>query len=107
MKNSVKIGLGILAGGGLLLAARIFQRNKNKVKTFTAPDGHSYKENEMYRNAHGDIYRNGRKVRMETPGEPGLDHHYTDAHHNTKSMMESGNQTVRNTNYHHKGLRHH
>jgi hypothetical protein len=48
MNNKVKIALVILAGSSLILLN--LRRRKNiKSKTYTAPDGNTYRENQIYR----------------------------------------------------------
>ncbi len=106
MKNSVKIGLGILAGGSLILASRLLKRNKNKLKTFTAPDGNSYKENEMYRNSQGEIFKNGRKLHFDTPELLSQANHHIDTYHN-QGKINSIHQPPKSPDYHQRGVRHH
>jgi hypothetical protein len=47
MNSKIKIALALLGTGTLIWGLR--KRKNNQVKTFTAPDGNTYKENQMYR----------------------------------------------------------
>ncbi|WP_333852328.1 hypothetical protein [Epilithonimonas sp.] len=107
MNNNVKIALGIIAGGSLVLATQLLKSKKTKKKIFKAPDGNSYKENQLYRNAHGEIFQNGKQLHFETPeflseADQSLDSNYGN------DYFSRSHQTVpRNINYHQKGVRHH
>ncbi|GGG56435.1 hypothetical protein [Epilithonimonas arachidiradicis] len=106
MKNSVKVALGFLAGGSLILAGQIIRNKKDKRKIFTAPDGNSYKENEMYRNSQGEIFKNGKQLHFETPEIPSQVNHHIDMPHNHNSVRDN-HSLPKNVNYHQKGVRHH
>ena len=106
MKNSVKIALGVVAGGVLVFLNHKRKNRANKNQIFTAPDGNKYKENQMYCTAEGDVYKNGRKLRLETPEnnvpvqnhvEPG----FNDQH------LNNNNNASQQVSYHQKGTRHH
>lgn len=105
MNNKVKIALGLLGGSLLLLALR---RKNKKLKTFIAPDGNTYKENQMYRTYDDKLYKNGKQIHFSTPetGQPS----YTPPipHDEAKTVIpknyQSGNKDV---TYHQKGIRHH
>ena len=106
MKSSVKIALGFLAGGGLLIAAGIVRKaRKNKSQTYSAPDGNTYQENEMYRNSQGEIFQNGKKLHFDTPELLSQAHHHIDSQINSK--FNNKNFNSRQVNYHQKGIRHH
>lgn len=105
MKNSIKVALGFAVGGGLILLSQLRQRKKKQIEKFTAPDGHQYLKNQMYRTAEGDIFKNGNKMHFETP------QHLTDA--NNKIDAHLNNQKINNQNtvsksvlYHKTGTRH-
>ncbi|WP_027380564.1 hypothetical protein [Chryseobacterium daeguense] len=66
MNNKVKIGLALLAGGALAFLS-LKKKNGKKPKTFTAPDGNSYKENQLYRTFEGKVYKNGKEFHFNTP----------------------------------------
>lgn len=106
MNISMKIGLGLLAGGTLVLAGKLLRKNRNKLKSFTAPDGNSYQEDEMYRTSEGDIFKNGRKMHFETPELLSQANRHIDTYQNNINRYNA-NQSVRNADYHHKGVRHH
>lgn len=106
MNNSIKIGLGLLAGGTLVLAVQLLRKNKNKLKSFTALDGNSYQKDKMYRTSEGDIFKNGRKMHFETPELLSQANRHIDTYQNNINLYNA-NQSVRNTNYHHRGVRNH
>ena len=62
MKNTIKVALGFAAGGALILLNQLRKKRKKQNEKFTAPDGHKYIKNEMYRNSEGDIFKNGKKL---------------------------------------------
>jgi len=107
MKNSVKIGLSLLAGGTAVLANHLIRKNRNKVQSFQAPDGNSYKENEMYRTAQGEIYKNGRKMHFETPELLSQANRHIDTYQNNQNVLNGATEPYRAADYHHKGVRHH
>lgn len=106
MKNSVKVALGFFAGGSLVLITHLLRKNRNNLKSFIAPDGNSYNENEMYRDSQGEIFKNGRKLHFETPELLSQANRHIDTYQNNMKM-NSVNQPFKNTGYHHKGVRHH
>lgn len=106
MNNTVKIALALAAGSSLLYMGL---RKKNKKKeVFLAPDGNTYKENEIYRTYDNKLFKNGKEFHFETPE---LDDHFPKS--NTFYGTMNGNthlkqQTAnKNVTYHHKGIRHH
>lgn len=106
MKNSIKVALGFLAGGSLILASQIIRNKRNKGKSFTAPDGNSYKENEMYRNSQGEIFKTGKQLHFDTPEILSQANHHIDTQFNQGNLKI--NQTIpKEVNYHQKGVRHH
>ncbi|MGO4709743.1 hypothetical protein AB4Y90_11640 [Chryseobacterium sp. 2TAF14] len=106
MKNSVKIALGIVAGGALIFLNNKRRARSNKNQTFTAPDGNEYGENQMYRTAEGEVFKNGKKIRFETPGNTQSDHSHVEANFKNQHLNDHHipNQQV---SYHQKGTRHH
>jgi len=106
MNNNVKIALGIIAGGSLVLATQLL-KSKKKNKIFTAPDGNSYKENQMYRTAHGEIFQNGKQLHFETPGLLAEAYQSLDSNYGNDKSSRNNQSIPRNINYHQKGVRHH
>ena len=106
MNNNVKIALGIIVGGSLVLATQLL-KSKKKNKIFTAPDGNSYTENQMYRTAHGEIFQNGKQLHFETPGLLAEANQSLDSNYGNVNFSRSNQAVTRNTNYHQKGVRHH
>lgn len=107
MNNNVKIALGIIAGGSLVLATQLLKSKKTNKKVFTAPDGNSYKENQMYRNAHGEIFQNGKQLHFETPELLAEANQSLDSNYGNDNFSRSHQAVSRNINYHQKGVRHH
>lgn len=105
MKNSVKIALGIVAGGVLVFLNQKRKGRNNKNHKFTAPDGNQYGENQMYRTAEGEVFKNGKKIRLETPENILSTHNHIDASFNNQHLNDhyNSNQQV---SYHQKGTRH-
>ena len=106
MKNTRKVALGFAAGGALILLNQLRKKRKKQNEKFTAPDGHKYIKNEMYRNSEGEIFKNGKKLNFETP------QHLTDANNKIDSRINQNlspkNQSPvsRNVTYHKTGTRH-
>lgn len=107
MNNNVKIALGIIAGGSLVLATQLLKSKKIKEKVFTAPDGNSYKENQMYRSARGEIFQNGKKLHFETPELLAEANQSLDSNYGNDNFSRANQDIPRNINYHQKGVRHH
>lgn len=108
MKNSVKITLGIVAGGILVfLNKKRKQRMNNKRQTFTAPDGHQYSENQMYRTSEGEVFRNGKKMRVQIPLNSSQNLSKVDSGFNNQHLNENFNLPKTEVSYHQKGTRHH
>ncbi len=105
MNKNVKIALGIIASGTLVLAGQLLRSKKNRKKAFTAPDGNRYEENQMYRTAQGQIFKNGKQLHFETPEL------FAEANHFIDNYREKGYKNNRNVpksvNYNQKGVRHH
>lgn len=106
MKNSLKVALGIMTGGVLIfLNYKRKQRGNNK-RVFTAPDGNQYKENQMYRTATGEIYKNGKKVRTELPKDSFKNQSKVDSHFNNQNLNENFSLPKNEVSYHQRGDRH-
>ncbi|WP_175622369.1 hypothetical protein [Chryseobacterium schmidteae] len=105
MKNSVKIALGIVAGGVLVFLNQKRKGRTNKNHTFTASDGNQYGENQMYRTAEGEVFKNGRKIRFDTPENVLPAHNHVET--NFKNQQFNNNQnSSQQVSYHQKGDRH-
>ena len=107
MKNTIKVALGFAAGGALILLNQLRKKKQRQDKQFMAPDGNKYLKNEMYRNAEGEIFKNGKKMHFDTPK------HLTDANSKIDARLAKNvnvnaqNQIGRNVTYHKRGVRHH
>ncbi|MFY1046355.1 hypothetical protein [Chryseobacterium sp. GP-SGM7] len=106
MKNSVKIALGIVTGGVLIFLNQKRRQRKNNGEIFTAPDGNQYKENQMYRAANGEVFRNGKKLRSQIPLDFSYKQNKFDSNMNNQNLNENFNLPKNNVSYHHKGDRH-
>ncbi len=106
MDNKVKIALGLIATGSLFFVA--FRRKNNKAKKFTAPDGNTYLENQLYKTYDGKLYKNGKQVylNVKDTGEKThtVSHHYDE---NNKIIPKNVQSFNKNVSYHQKGIRHH
>lgn len=105
MNNTVKIALALAAGSSLLYMG-LRKRIKQK-KVYLAPDGNTYKENQIYGTYENKLYKNGKEFHYNLPDQ------HDDPTSNMKSIKVSKNAplnyttTQKNTAYHHKGVRHH
>lgn len=106
MKNSIKIALGIVTGGALVYLAKKRLQGKNTGEVFTAPDGNQYKENQMYRTAEGEVFRNGKKMRVQTPVNSSQNLSKVDSKFNSQHLNENFNLPKNDVSYHHRGDRH-
>ena len=104
MKNTLKVALGFAVGGTLILMSQLKKRRKNQAKTFTAPDGNSYEENKMYRNAHGEIFKNGKKLHFDTPEL--LSDANTQIHSYESDRFNKHDTLSHQAKYHRRGARH-
>jgi cytochrome c len=107
MKNTIKVALGFAAGGALILLNELRKRKKMQKNNFVAPDGNEYQKDRMYRNAEGEIFRNGRKLHFETPQHLVEANHKIDSNLARNSHLNDQNPINRNVNYHKRGVRHH
>lgn len=106
MKNSVKIALGVAAGGILVYLNQRRKNQKNQENTFTAPDGNSYKKDQIYLTAQGETFKNGKKIRLETPENTSQHHNHIDANFNNQPLHENYEIPQQEISYHQKGDRH-
>lgn len=105
MNNKIKIALSLIAGGSLIYFG--MKKKNAKVKTFTAPDGNTYGEDQLYRTFDNKTYKNGKEVHFNIPETEGSNksfHHYETNQKLTKNYQTENHQNV---NYHQKGVRHH
>lgn len=106
MNNKIKIAL-VLAGAGTLLW-QLRKKQNGKKKVFTAPDGNTYKENQMYRTFDNKVYQNGKEIRFNTPvieqQNLSSQQHSDASEYNTGKNYQNINK---NPTYHQKGVRHH
>lgn len=107
MKNTIKVALGFAAGGALILLNQLRKRKQAKDRQFMAPDGNKYLKNEMYRNAEGDIFKNGKKLNFETPKHLNDANNKIDARAAKNHQFNDKNSANRNVTYHKRGVRHH
>lgn len=105
MNNKIKIALALAGAGTLIWSLR---KKQNKPKVFTAPDGNTYKENQLYRTFDNKVYQNGKEMKFNTPvtnQENNLSQQHSDAaEYNTGKNYQNINK---NPTYHQKGVRHH
>jgi hypothetical protein len=106
MNNKIKIALAIVAGGSLILL-NLRRRKRNLSKIYTAPDGNTYRENQIYRTFDHKLYKNGKQISLETP-QVELKANTINAGGNHTADISKKLQTVnKEVNYHQKGNRHH
>jgi len=105
MKNTVKIALGLLAGGSLIFLG--LKRKNKKLKTFTAPDGNTYQENQTYRTFDNQLYKNGKRIRFSTPESEQKSYSSSHYDENNDPISKKYQNVNKDVNYHQKGIRHH
>ncbi|UKB82338.1 hypothetical protein LF887_15135 [Chryseobacterium sp. MEBOG06] len=102
MNKIVKITLALAAGSFLLYLDQ--RKKKKKTKIYLAPDGNTYKENQIYRTYNNRLYRNGKEFHYSLPELD--DHHYSNTKYSNDHVHIQYKTIQKNTNYHHKGVRH-
>lgn len=107
MNNKIKLALAIV-GAGTAVAWGMNRKKKMQKKTFTAPDGNKYGENQLYRTFDNKLYKNGKEIHFETPS---MEHHHSGNHsfdEQAGSSIPKNYEAVnKDINYHQKGVRHH
>lgn len=105
MNSKVKIALALVAGSSLIYLG--LRKKSKKIKTFVAPDGNTYEENQIYRTFENKLFKNGKEFHFTTP-EPNQNSYSSTLNSDKKSDNLSKNyQTVnKDVNYHQKGIRH-
>ncbi|MDQ0594535.1 hypothetical protein QFZ37_002904 [Chryseobacterium ginsenosidimutans] len=105
MNNKVKIALSLIAGGTLILLS-LKRKRRQKLKTFIAPDGNSYKENQIYRTFDNSLYKNGKRIHFNKPEleENQSSGDYYDG--DTGNLLKNKLNINKNISYHQKGNRH-
>jgi len=104
MNNKVKIALGLLAAGTLVLV-NLKRKRREKLRTFTAPDGNTYQENQIYRTFDDKVYKNGKRLRFNTI-EPAQENRSSNNYYEENSINYPKNNQNKNIDYHQKGNRH-
>jgi len=106
MNNKIKVALAFVAGGTLLLLNQRRKRLSQKIKTFTTPEGNTYKENEIYTSAEGKSYRNGKVVHFDHLEFE--DTHTTNPfnHQHDDKFSKNYQTKPQNVDYHQRGKRH-
>jgi len=106
MNNKIKIALALI-GAGSVVAWRMNRRKNGKHKTFTAPDGNTYQENQIYRTFDNKLYKNGKEIHFETPStdqDSSVNHPFEIQADN---LSKNYNMVNKDISYHQKGVRHH
>lgn len=106
MNNKVKTALAVIAGGTLILAM-VKRRKREKLKTFVAPDGNTYKENQIYRTFDDQIYKNGKKIHFNTLDTEQVNDSSSPYFEKRNENFSTKNQNVnKEVSYHNRGNRH-
>ncbi|MDQ1162479.1 hypothetical protein QE422_002847 [Chryseobacterium sp. SORGH_AS 447] len=105
MNNKIKVALGLIAGGSLIYFG--LKKKNGKVKTFTAPDGNTYGENQLYRTFDNKLFKNGKEVHFNTPESEGKGTSSSQYEANNEKLTKNYQAGNQNVNYHQKGVRHH
>lgn len=104
MNNKVKIALGLIATGTLVLI-NLKRKRRERLKMFTAPDGNTYQENQTYRTFDNQFYKNGKRLRFNKL-ESEQENHSPANHYEENAVNISKNHQNKNITYHQKGNRH-
>lgn len=104
MNNIVKIILALAAGGSLLYLG--LRKKSRKSKVYLAPDGNTYKENQIYRTYDNTLYKNGKEFHYSVP--PLENNQYSNKKYSTiiDNIYPNYKTDHKSTQYHHKGVRH-
>ncbi|MCU7614067.1 hypothetical protein N0B16_06420 [Chryseobacterium sp. GMJ5] len=106
MNNKIKIALAVIAGGTLVLLNRKRRSRSPKKEIFTAPDGNTYKENQVYRASDGTMFRNGKEIHADKFHFEG-DAHQETLHKNDRvNTPKNYDARPKNVEYHQRGIRH-
>lgn len=104
MNNIVKITLALAAGSSLLYLG--LRKKSKKSKVYLAPDGNTYKENQIYRTYDNKLYKNGKEFHYSMP-QLGDDQSFNKNYSTVTDTVYSNYKTDhKSTQYHHKGVRH-
>ena len=106
MNNKIKIALAVIAGGTLVLLNRKIRNRTPKKETFTAPDGNTYKEDQVYRASDGTMYRNGKEIHVDKFQFEGDSHTHPNNHNDPFNVPKNYDAAPKNVMYHQKGTRH-
>ncbi|AZA54645.1 hypothetical protein EG348_17400 [Chryseobacterium sp. G0201] len=104
MNNKIKLALGLIATGTLVLL-NLKRKRRERLKIFTAPDGNTYKENQTYRTFDNQFYKNGKRLRFNTL-EAENENHSSNSYYEENSVNYSNSNQNKNITYHQKGNRH-
>ncbi|MFP8894715.1 hypothetical protein [Chryseobacterium sp. EZn1] len=104
MNNIVKITLALAAGSSLLYMG--LRKKGKKSKVYLAPDGNTYKENQIYRTYDNKLYKNGKEFHYPMPqleDDQSFNKNYSTV---TDTVYSHYKTDHKSTQYHHKGVRH-
>lgn len=108
MKTPAKFALGIAAAvvvGGITVLG--FRKKKPQTpKTFTAPDGNFYAEDQIYRTIDNRYFKNGKEVKYQTPAQSIEDTHGHIDPAKIKSDFKNHDAPNPSVGYHQRGIRH-
>ncbi|WP_374464723.1 hypothetical protein [Chryseobacterium sp.] len=104
MNNTVKIAMALAAGSSLLYLG--LRKKSQKKKLYLAPDGNTYKKDQIYRTYDNKLYKNGKEFHYNVPEL----HDDLKAGNMNYGKTDNGilnyKTNQKNPFYHHKGLRH-
>jgi len=103
MNNKLKVALAFAAGGALYFLNKKRRQLNQKSKTFTAPDGNEYRENQTYRTSDGKLFRNGNEISLS---KPNTDSDSQPIHPQNDHLPHNYQSRPKNVEYHQKGNRH-
>ncbi|SDH88273.1 hypothetical protein SAMN05421846_102384 [Chryseobacterium taeanense] len=108
MNNKIKVALAII-GAGSIVAWGMKRKRNGKLKTYTAPDGNTYQENQIYRTFENKLYKNGKEIHFETPPkeQKSSGNHTFNEQADTIPKNYDNDNVNQNISYHQKGVRHH
>lgn len=105
MNNTIKIALALVAGSSLIYLG--LRKKSTGKKTFVAPDGNTYLEDQIYHTFDNKLFKNGKELHFNTP-ELNTETNQTNLNHGktNENLYQNYQNVNKDVNYHQKGARH-
>lgn len=109
MKTPEKIAIGIAAAvvvGGLTALGLRKKKKISSPKTFNPPYGNIYPENHIYRTFDNQYFKNGRKIKYQTPAQSIENVHGHFDQGKVQADLRNHDAPNPSVDYHQRGVRH-